>query len=111
MQRMQQASHEDETVSIDDAELDHLLTLARLDLEPAAAERIKDDVNRVLEYVAMLAELDTDDVEPLVRPLAATEAFREDAIRPPLDRAEALDVGRTDEEGRFVVPRTMDEGN
>ena len=98
-------------MAIDDAELRHLLTLARLDLEPGAAERVKHDLNRVLEDVDMLADLDTDGVEPLVRPLEVDDALRTDETAPPLPRAAALALGRVDEDGRFVVPRTVDEGN
>ena len=98
-------------MTIDDAELSHLLTLARLELEPDDAERVKNDLNRVLAYFETLAELDLEGVEPLVRPVAVTESFRSDDTRPPLDRDQALEVGHADEDGRFVVPRTVDEGN
>ena len=98
-------------MSIDDAELSHLLTLARLELAPDQAERIRNDLNRVLAYFETLAELDLEGVEPLVRPVGVTESFRPDVARPPLDRDEALELGRADGEGRFVVPRTVDEGN
>lgn len=98
-------------MAIDDAELRHLLGLARLDLEADAAERVKHDLNRVLEYVDTLSELDTDGVEPLVRPLEVSEALRADEPTAPLPRDAALALGRTDGDGRFVVPRTVDEGN
>lgn len=98
-------------VALDDAQLRHLLTLARLEVTDDALERLEDDLNRVLAYVEALSELDTDGVEPLVRPLVVEEAFREDDTRPPLPRAGVLQLGRTDEDGRFVVPRTVDEGN
>jgi aspartyl-tRNA(Asn)/glutamyl-tRNA(Gln) amidotransferase subunit C len=98
-------------MAIDDAELRHLLVLARLDLEPHAAERVKHDLNRVLEYVETLSELDTEGVEPLVRPLEVGDALRADEPAAPLPRDAALALGRADEDGRFLVPRTVDEGN
>lgn len=98
-------------MAIRDEELAHLLTLARLELEPGEAAQVRDDVSRVLEYFETLSELDTAGVEPLVRPLAVENALRADDIRSPLDRTAALSLGRTDDDGRFIVPRTVEEGN
>lgn len=98
-------------MGITDAELAHLLDLARLQLAPAEATAVKRDLNRVLEYFDTLSELDTEGLEPLVRPLPVEDAFRSDEVRPPLARENVLELGRTDQDGRFVVPRTVEEGN
>lgn len=98
-------------MDIGDEQLAHLLTLARLELEPDEAARVKHDLSRVLEYFETLAELDTAGVEPLVRPLPVENALRSDVPDAPLARQTALSVGRTDADGRFIVPRTVDEGN
>lgn len=98
-------------MGIGDAELAHLLDLARLQLPPDEAEAVKHDLNRVLEYFDTLSDLDTEGLEPLVRPLPVEDAFRSDQVQPPLAREDALELGRTDEDGRFIVPRTIEEGN
>ena len=98
-------------MAIDDAELRHLLQLARLDLDPSRADALRADLNRVLEYVDRLEEVDVEGLEPLIRPVAVERAFRDDDPRPSLPTEAAHGLGRTDEEGRFVVPRTVDEGN
>ena len=98
-------------MAIDDAELRHLLQLARLDLDSTRADAIRSDLNRVLEYVDMLAEVDVEGLEPLIRPVAIERAFRADDPRPSLGTDAAHALGRTDDDGRFVVPRTVDEGN
>jgi len=98
-------------MDIGDEQLAHLLTLARLEIDPEEAARVKHDLNRVLEYFATLSELDTTGVEPLVRPLPVENALRSDVPEPPLERKSALSLGRADSDGRFIVPRTVDEGN
>lgn len=98
-------------MAIDDAELQHLLQLARLDLDASRADAIRADLNRVLDYVEMLEDVDVDDLEPLIRPVAVDTAFRTDEPRPSLGTESAHALGRIDDEGRFVVPRTVDEGN
>lgn len=98
-------------MSLDDAQMAHLLQLARLELSPAETAAIEADLNEVLAYVDLLRELDTDDVEPLTRPITLTDAFRPDEETPslPPERVEALAVAM--EGGRIRVPRTVDEGN
>lgn len=98
-------------MAIDDADLRHLLDLARLDLDPSRLDEVRRDLNRVLAYVEMLSEVDVDGVEPLVRPVEVTSALRDDEVRPSLPADQAQAIGRPDEDGRFVVPRTVDEGN
>lgn len=98
-------------MAIEDADLRHLLDLARLELDSGRLEEVRRDLNRVLAYVDMLSEVDVDGVEPLVRPVEVTSALRDDEPRPSLPADEARAVGRADEDGRFVVPRTVDEGN
>jgi Asp-tRNA(Asn)/Glu-tRNA(Gln) amidotransferase C subunit len=38
-------------------------------------------------------------------------ALRSDVPEATLERQTALAVGRADSDGRFIVPRTVDEGN
>ncbi len=96
-------------MALSDAELAHLLTLARLELDDAEVEAIEDDLNQILGYVERLAELDLDDVEPLARPLPHGPALRDDVRAESMDRDRALALGRGVDDGFFRVPRTVDE--
>ena len=95
---------------IGDNDLQHLMTLARIDLDPAEAEKIKIDLNAILGYFEQLASLDTEGVEELARPVHTENISREDEIRPSLSRSRALAVAVETDEGFFKVPRTVDEG-
>ncbi len=88
--------------------VEHVARLARLELTPEELDRYGAQLGAVLDYIAQLAELDLSGVEPLAHAAETSNVFREDAPRPPLDRAEALKNApeRTDE--FFVVPKVVE---
>ena len=90
-------------------DLQHLMTLARLELKPDEMEKVKADLNSILGYFEQLSELDTENVEELARPIHTENVYREDIPIPPLDQNVALQVGVELEDGFFKVPRTIEE--
>jgi aspartyl-tRNA(Asn)/glutamyl-tRNA(Gln) amidotransferase subunit C len=95
---------------ISDAEMAHLKTLARLELSEAETEGFRGDLNRLLEYFGTLSQLDTEDVEPLARPVETHNVFRDDAARKGLEPGAAAALGVATENGFFRVPRTVEGG-
>jgi aspartyl-tRNA(Asn)/glutamyl-tRNA(Gln) amidotransferase subunit C len=85
----------------------HVAQLARLSLEPAEIELFTRQLNDILDYVAKLQELDTEGVPPLAHVIPVFNVFREDEIKPGLDRDQALDNAPAEEEGAFLVPRVI----
>ena len=82
--------------------------LARLKLREDELERFTSQLGQVLEYVRVLEELDTRDVEPMAHAVEVTNVWRDDAIAPSLTRESALaNAPHTD--GRyFLVPPILD---
>ena len=97
-------------MSITDADMAHLKTLARIDLSAAETHSLKDDLNRILEAFEMLRALPTDGVEELARPVNSQNVFREDEVKPSLSHETAMKLAVESEEGFFKVPRTVDAG-
>jgi aspartyl-tRNA(Asn)/glutamyl-tRNA(Gln) amidotransferase subunit C len=85
----------------------HVAELARLSLEPAEVELFTRQLNDILAYVAKLQELDTGDVTPMAHVIEVFNAFREDEVKPGLDRDQALENAPSREEGSLVVPRII----
>lgn len=85
----------------------HVAELARLRLEPAEVELFTRQLNDILAYVAKLQELDTTDVTPMAHVIPVFNAFREDEVKPGLDRDQALKNAPAREEGSLVVPRII----
>lgn len=96
---------------LDDADLDHLAALARLDLEPAGRGALRADLEKILGYVDRLAGFDDPSIEPLRHPAhdgapQAVGALRRDEPGP--GAPTAFDAAVELREGRVVVPRTVD---
>jgi aspartyl-tRNA(Asn)/glutamyl-tRNA(Gln) amidotransferase subunit C len=97
---------------LDDAELEHLADLARLDLSGVDRVALAGDLERILAYVDRLADADDPNLTPLRHPAhdgvpLQPADLRADVARPGLSRSdlEALTALR---EGRVIVPRIID---
>jgi aspartyl-tRNA(Asn)/glutamyl-tRNA(Gln) amidotransferase subunit C len=97
-------------MSISDKDMEHLKTLARLELSSEETEALKHDLNAMLGYFDQIRHLDTEGVEELARPIAIYNVFREDEIKPSLPHDEAMRLANETEDGYFKVPRTVDMG-
>jgi len=95
-------------VSIEADEVERIAELARLDLEDDEVEALREDLGEVLEYVAKLEELDTEDVEPTTRAAIQQMHGREDEVEEGLSREEVLKNAADEEEGQFRVPKAVD---
>ena len=93
---------------IDAAELNHLMTLARLDLGADEAEEMRGELNAILGYFEQLQAVDTEGVEEMQRPVALVNVMREDVPGEMLPHS-ALEKLAPEMQGGFVkVPRTVE---
>lgn len=90
-------------------EVAHLARLARLDLPPEALDHYAVQLDAILNAVASVSEVATEDVPATSHPVPMTNVFRDDAVTPSLDRDEVLAAAPAAEDGRFRVPRILDE--
>ncbi len=95
--------------ALDEAELDRLLALARLEVDDEQRRALAADFEELLGFVAALFEAPLDalpGVEPTTVPPAQGRA---DVVTPSLDRNAALSNAPKVRGGYFSVPRTIDE--
>ena len=85
----------------------YVARLARLEVEEAATEKLAAQIGSILDYVDQLKQVDTAGVAPTSHALALTNAFREDAVRPHIERDLALANAPAQEEGCFLVPKIV----
>ena len=90
------------------ADVEHVATLARLDLTDDELDRLTRELASIIEHVEELAARDLRDVAPTAHPLPLVNVVREDVVRPCLDRAEVLAAAPAVEDHRFRVPRILD---
>ncbi len=67
------------------------------------------DLERILDYVAALAELDTLGVEPTAHAIAVATPLRPDEPDPPLDPEQVVANAPEKLGTAFLVPKVIDE--
>jgi aspartyl-tRNA(Asn)/glutamyl-tRNA(Gln) amidotransferase subunit C len=67
-------------VKITQEEVRRVALLARLALTPTEADRLSQELDRILRYVEKLNELDTSQVEPFTHAVNKVNAFRNDEV-------------------------------
>ena len=82
--------------------------LARLKLTDAEIDDCTEKLGSILEYVALLNEIDTEDVEPMVHAVELSNVFRTDEVVPSLPREAALSNAPKTDGQFFLVPQILD---
>jgi len=89
-------------------DVEHVAALAQLSPDEATKDRLLQQMSDILAYMDKLNELDTSGVEPTMHAMPMTNVFRDDEVRPSLEREQALkNAPKTDGE-YFLVPRILD---
>lgn len=89
--------------------IDKIAHLARLEFENEAKAEIAKDMNRMLEFVEKLNELNTDDVEPLIYMSNEVNVMREDKVIPTISQKDALKNAPKKDSDYFKVPKVVDK--
>ncbi len=71
-------------------EVERIAALARLSLDASEAQRAAVEVEALLDYVAVLANIDTEGVPPTSHVLSLATPLRDDAVTDSLDPELAL---------------------
>lgn len=95
-------------MQINDTLIAYLEELSRLRLSDEEKEVAKTELSRILGYMDILSELDTEGVEAATHPHAFTNVFREDVVAPSMGRDRLLANAPRKKDGCFQVPRTVE---
>lgn len=82
--------------------------LARLQLTAEEIETFSNQLGGILDYVAMLDDLDTSAVEPMVHAIELTNVLRDDVLVTSLPRAEGLKNAPKQDGRYFLVPAILE---
>ena len=88
-------------------EVAHLADLARIELSDAELDHLAPQLSVILESVASINDVASDDIPPTSHALPLTNVFRDDVLRPGLTAEEALSGAPEVEQQRFKVPRIL----
>jgi aspartyl-tRNA(Asn)/glutamyl-tRNA(Gln) amidotransferase subunit C len=88
-------------------EVRHLADLARIDLSDAELDHLAPQLAVILDSVASISGVASDDIPPTSHALPLTNVFREDVVTPCLSAEQALSGAPAQEQQRFAVPRIL----
>ena len=92
---------------IDDATIEYVSILAKLELSEEEKEQAKKDMGNMLDYVDKLNELDTDGIEPVAHVFDMENVFREDVVTNGDESEKTLMNAPERTKDGFVVPKTV----
>lgn len=93
---------------IDDATIEYVGILAKLELSPEEKEAARKDMERMLDYIDKLNELDTSQAEPMSHVFPVNNVFREDVVTNGNEREKILKNAPEQKAGAFKVPKTVE---
>lgn len=96
-------------MALSPADVARLAQLARIDLTDDELARLAPQLDVILDAVASVSTVAGPDVVPMTHPLPLTNVFRPDVVKPSLSAADALAAAPATEDGRFRVPRIMED--
>lgn len=92
---------------ISDETIEYVGILAKLELSEQEKEAAKSDMERMLDYIDTLNELDTSETEPMSHVFPVNNVFREDVVTNGDGSAETLANAPVRAEQSFKVPKTI----
>ncbi len=90
-----------------DDDIRKLALLARLELSDDEVRTLGPQLQSILGFVEQLAEVDTDDVEPMTTALEVDNRWRADVVQPGLSHEDALRNSPQCDENYFLVPPVL----
>ncbi|MFN8194627.1 MAG: Asp-tRNA(Asn)/Glu-tRNA(Gln) amidotransferase subunit GatC [Nocardioidaceae bacterium] len=88
-------------------EVAHLANLARIELDDAELDHLAPQLSVILESVASINAVASEDIPPTSHAIPLTNVFREDVVVPGLTPEQALSGAPEVEQQRFSVPRIL----
>ncbi len=94
-------------MEVNDEMVDKLANLARLQFNEKEKQDIKTDLQKMIQFVEKLNELDTKGVEPLLHMSDGVNVLREDEIKGSIERSEGLKNAPVQDGIFFKVPKVI----
>lgn len=90
-------------------DVERIAVLARLSFNEEEKKKLTGELNRILDYMEQLNEVETESVEPLSHVIEPNHGARADELRPSLSREDALHNAPDRTDKFFRVPKVIGE--
>lgn len=94
-------------MEVNEVLVDKLANLARLKFNDSEKESIKNDLQKMIQFVEKLNELDTTGVEPLLHMSGNVNVLRADEVKGSIAREDGLKHSALHDEYFFKVPKVI----
>jgi len=94
-------------MAISREQVEKVSLLARLLLSEEELDKMTVQLGRILDYMELLSEVDTEQVEPMAHALDFFDVFRDDRPRPGLPRDQALANAPNRDDQCYLVPAVL----
>lgn len=94
-------------MKIDKETIKKIAHLARLEFDETSAEKMSQEMSQILDWVELLNEVDTTEVEPLTTMSSEINMVREDQVGKHLSHEEALKNAPKSDSDYFRVPKVI----
>lgn len=94
-------------MKLDEKTVDKIASLAKLEFNGSEKEAILQDMNKMLNFVSKLEEVNTDGIEPLIHITSETNVLREDISHTDITQKEALKNAPKKDSTYFKIPKVI----
>ena len=94
-------------MKIDNNLVDRLAELSKLEFESADKEKIQADLQKILDLVEKLAEVNVEGVEPLIYMTDERNVLRKDEVKDMVSKEDALSNAPQKDSDYFRVPKVI----
>ena len=95
-------------MALDTKTVQDIARLARLSIADQEIEKYGSELSNILELVAQMEAINTDNIEPMTHPFDATLRMREDEITEDNNRDKFQAIAPNAENGLYLVPKVID---
>jgi len=95
-------------MTITDDTIKHIANLARLEFEGEEKQSIREDMNKIISFMDILQEVNTNDVEPLIFITEETNRLRNDIAQQTLTQKDVLKNAPKKDTDYFRIPKVLE---
>ena len=96
-------------MKVTEKDIKTVASLSRLSIREDETAGVIEQLDKFLTYVENLQSIDTENIEPTTYALPMQNVFRDDKVKPSLDRELAISNAPLADDGYFKVPRVLEE--
>jgi aspartyl-tRNA(Asn)/glutamyl-tRNA(Gln) amidotransferase subunit C len=96
-------------MKITDDDIQNLAHLSRLELSASESISMKQDLGKILDFVANIEKLDLKNIKPLIYMTNAENVLREDHANSSIVHEQAMKNGPDADSDYFKVPKVVDK--